>query len=118
MTAYSALQTLVSRDLSDPDRQTFDVDAVKDFIQQGLAAIARIAPDQFQEDLTPVAGQTEYPLRSAVFAATAVPEIRLVRVEVWRGTPSKFAFKIKAKAGQPARDSVAGWEVWAGSLEI
>jgi hypothetical protein len=118
MTAYSALQTLVSRDLSDPDRQTFDVDAVKDFIQQGLAAIARIAPDQFQEDLTPVAGQTKYPLRSAAFAATLVPEIRVVRVEVWRGTPSKFAFKIKAKAGQPARDSVAGWEVWAGSLEI
>lgn len=118
MTAYSALQTLVSRDLADPDRQTFDVDAVKDFIQQGLAAIARVAPQQFQEDLMPVANQTAYLLRSAAFSATAVPEIRLVRVEVWRGTPSAFAFKIKAKAGQPTRDSVAGWEVWNGTLEL
>jgi hypothetical protein len=117
VTAYSALQTFVSRDLADPGRQTFDVDAIKDFIQQGLAAVARVSPDQFQEDLTPVSGQLVYPLRSATFGTT-VPEIRLVRVEVWTGTPSRFKFKIKAKAGQPARDSIAGWEVWNGSLEI
>lgn len=118
MTAYSALQTLVSRDLSDPDRQTFDVDAVKDFIQQGLSAIARVAADQFQEDLAPLADTTSYLLRSDDFGAVPVPEIRLVRVEVWRGLPSRFAFKIKAKAGQPSRDSLAGWEVWNGSLEL
>lgn len=118
MTAYSALQATVSRDLADPSQQTFDVNAVKDFIQQGLAAVARIAPEQFQEDLSPVTAQTKYPLRSAAFAAALVPEIRLVRVEVWRGTPSRFAFKVKAKAGQPSRDSVSGWEVWNGSLEI
>lgn len=117
MTAFSTLQTLVSRDLADPNQQTFDSDAVKDFIQQGLAAIARIAPDQFQEDLTPVTSQVEYPLRAPIFGAL-VPEIRLVRVEVWTGTPSKFKFKIKAKAGQPTRDSIAGWEVWGGTLEI
>lgn len=117
MTTFGSLQTLVSRDLSDPSLQTFDVDAVKDFIQQGLAAIGRVAPDQFQEDVTPVSGTTSYLLRSAIFPA-AVPEVRLVRVEVWRGTPPAFAFKIKAKAGQPSRDSVAGWEVWNGSLEI
>ena len=118
MTAYSELQTLVSRDLADPDRQTFDVDAVKDFIQQGLAAIQRVAPQQFQEDLTPIADTWAYLLRSDDFAATPVPEIRLVRVEVWRGVPAKFAFKIKSKAGQPTRDSIAGWEVWNGTLEL
>jgi hypothetical protein len=117
VTAYSALQTLVSRDLSDPDRLTFDVDAVKDFIQQGLAAVARVAPMQFQEDLTPVDDQLVYPLRASIFA-TPQPEIRVVRVEVWTGTPSRFKFKIRAKAGQPTRDSIAGWDVWAGSLEI
>jgi hypothetical protein len=117
LTAYSALQALVSRDLADPSQQTFDVDAVRDFIQQGLAAIARVAPDQFQEDIDPVSGQFVYPLRSADFPV-AVPEIRLVRVEVWRGTPARFAFKVKAKAGQTARDSIAGWEVWNGKLEI
>jgi hypothetical protein len=118
MTAYSTLQANVARDLADPTNQTFDVLAVKDFIQQGLAAVQRVAPDQFQEDLDAVANQTAYPLRSAVFAAALIPEIRLVRVEVWRGTPSKFQFKVKAKAGQPARDSIAGWEVWNGTLEI
>jgi len=117
MTAYAALQTLVSRDLSDPDRNTFNVDAVKDFIQQGLAAVARVAPEQFQEDLDPVSGQTSYLLRDPLFDAP-VPEIRLVRVEVWTGTPPSFRFKIKGKAGMPTRDSVAGWEVWNGSLEI
>jgi hypothetical protein len=117
MTAYSDLQVAVSRDLSDPSRLTFDVDAVKDFIQQGLAEIARIAPMQFQEDLTPVADQLVYPLREDIFAV-AQQEIRLVRVEVWRGTPSRFAFKVKAKAGQPSRDSISGWEVWSGQLEL
>lgn len=118
MTAYSALRTLVSRDLADPSGLTFDVDAVKDFIQQGLAAISRVAPYQFQEDLTPVSGTTSYQLLTDLFASVRVPEIRVVRVEVWRGTPSRFGFKIKAKAGQPSRDSIAGWEVWNGSLEL
>lgn len=117
MTAFSALQTLVSRDLADPSRLTFDVDAVKDFIQQGLAEIARFAPEQFQEDLTPVAAQIKYPLRSTLFT-TPQPEIRLVRVEIWTGNPSRFKLKIKAKAGQPTRDSNAGWEVWSGALEL
>lgn len=117
MTTFAGLQTLVSRDLSDPSRVTFDVDAVKDFIQQGLAEIGRIAPMQFQEDLTPIAGQSKYALRAAIFPV-AQPEIRLVRVEVWRGTPPLFSFKIKAKAGQPSRDSLSGWEVWNGALEI
>lgn len=117
MTAYSELQVLVSRDLSDPDRQTFDVDAVKDFIQQGLAEIARIAPMQFTEDLDPVADQFVYPLRADIFPV-AQQEISLVRVEAWTGSPSRFAWKLRAKAGQPSKDSTSGWEVWAGQLEL
>lgn len=117
MTTYLSLQQTVARDLADPSNQTFDVNAVKDFIQQALAEIARIAPEQFQEDLVPVAQQLVYPLRTALFT-TAQPEMRLVRVEVWTGTPARFKLKIKAKAGQPSRDSIAGWEVWAGKLEL
>lgn len=117
MTAYSSLQATVAADLRDPSNLTFDVATIQSFIQQGLAAVSRFAPQQFQEDLTPVDGQLTYQLRSALFSAP-VPEIRLVRVEVWRGTPSRFAFKIKAKSGQPTRDSNAGWEVWNGTLEI
>lgn len=119
MTTYAGLQTLVSRDLADPSRQTFDVDAVKDFIQQGLAELGRIAPQQFQDDLTAVAGQLTYStILDNIFPGGTPQEVRLVRVEVWRGTPLRFAFKIKAKSGQPTRDSVAGWEFWAGKLEL
>lgn len=117
MTAFSALQTNVSRDLADPSRLTFDVDAVKDFIQQGLAEIGRIAPQEFQEDIVPVSNQLRYILRSAEFSAVAVPEIRLVRVEVWDSSPA-FRFSVKAKAGQPSRYSNSGWEVWGGYLEL
>lgn len=98
--------------------QTFDEDALKDFVQQGLAAVARFAPKQFQEDLTPVEDQLVYELLSDIFTSGPPQEIRVVRVEVWRGDPSRFAFKIKAKAGQPTRDSTGGWEVWAGQLEL
>ena len=114
---YSDFRLAVSQDLADPDGLKFDFNAIVSFVKQGLAAVGRVAPDQFQEDLDPVAGQLVYPLRTAYFDKP-VPEVRLVRVEVWTGTPLRFKFKIKAKAGQPARDSVAGWEVWNGSLEI
>lgn len=117
MTTYAELQTAVARDLSDPSNQTFNTDAVKDFIQQGLAEIARISPMQFQEDLSPVADQLVYPLRSDIFTVPQ-QELRLVRVEVWTGVPSRFKFKVKSKAGAATRDSYAGWEVWAGSLEL
>lgn len=94
------------------------MDAVKDFIQQALAAISRVAPEQFQEDIDPVDDTLAYRLRTLAFDNTPVPEIRLVRVEVWAGTPPRFRFKIKAKAGTLSRDSNAGWEVWNGTLEI
>jgi hypothetical protein len=118
LTTYATLQTYVSRDLADPSNATFDLNAVKDFIQQGLAEIARISPQQFQEDLDAIDNQLTYVLRSSLFGAVHVPEIRLLRVEVWSGTPSRFRFKIKSKAGQPSRDSQSGWEVWDGVLEI
>lgn len=117
MTTYLQLQTNVSRQLADPDKQTFDVDAVRDFISQGMSEIARIAPQQFQEDIDPIAGTLVYQLRVAQFPV-AQQELRLIRVEVWSGTPSRFVWKIRSKAGQPSRDSQSGWEVWAGSLEI
>lgn len=117
MTTYLQLQGSVAADLADPSNQTFDVNAIKTFIQAGLAEVQRFAPDMFQEDLAPVASQVLYPLRSAIFS-TPVPEVRLVRVEVWRGSPSRFAFKITAKAGQPSKTTESGWEVWDGQLEL
>lgn len=117
MTAYVDLQAKVSRDLSDPDRQTFTVDAIKDFIQQGMAELGRLAPQEFQEDIDPVADQLVYPLRSNVFSVP-VQEMQVIRVELWQGTPARFLMKVIAKSGQPTHNSIAGWEVWAGNLEI
>lgn len=117
MTTYLELRTAVSRVLADPDGLTFDTQTVKDFVSQGMAEIARIAAQQYTEDLDAVADQFTYPLRAAAFGAL-VPEIRLVRVEVWAGTPSRFAWTIKAKAGQTTRGSLGGWEVWGGTLEL
>lgn len=119
MTSFLNLQTYVSRELADPSKLTFDVDAVKDFIAQGLAALSRIAPDEYQEDITPVSGQFSYQLRSSIYTTGLTPrEVRLHRVEFWSGTPSRFAWKVRSKAGQPSGDSLSGWALFAGNLEI
>ena len=54
MTTYADLRSAVSRDLRDPDNQTFEDPIVKDLVNAALAQIGRIAPKRFQEDITPV----------------------------------------------------------------
>lgn len=119
MTTFVNLRAAVSRDLADPSGLTFDVNAVTDFISQGLAALSRIAPDQYQEDLDVQANVFSYQLRSALYTVGLSPrEIRLHRVEYWAGTPSRFGWKVRSKAGQPSQDSLSGWAVFAGNLEV
>lgn len=65
MTTFAALKTLVSKDLRDPDHETFDATAIGDIINAALAEIGRIAPSRFQEDITPSANVMEYRLRAA-----------------------------------------------------
>lgn len=113
------LRTEVARDLADPGNLTFDDNAIKDFVAQGLAALSRIAPDEYQEDIDPVDGQFSYQLRSSLYAPGLTPrEIRLHRVEFWSGTPSRFAWKIRSKAGQPSATSLSGWQTFGGNLEL
>ncbi len=68
MTTYAELQQKVSRTLQDPDNQVFEADVVKDMITAAWAEIGRIAPQRFQEDITPVADTLAYTLRSDDFA--------------------------------------------------
>ena len=62
-TTYGELQTKVSRALQDPSRVTFVTQTVKDMIQAAWAEIGRIAPERFQEDITPLADTQAYQLR-------------------------------------------------------
>lgn len=62
-TTYGELQTKVSRVLQDPSNVTFVVQTVKDMISAAWAEIGRIAPEHFQEDITPIADTQAYQLR-------------------------------------------------------
>jgi hypothetical protein len=114
---FGNLKTQVSSVIRDPSNKTFTGAIVGDMVQQGLAAIGRYAPEEYQEDLTPVANQLAYTLRSASFAA-AVPEIELTRVEIWDGslTPEKRLMVLTPGAQEPTTDTQSGWSVWNGTL--
>jgi hypothetical protein len=120
-TTYSQLQTKVSRALRDESNLTFGTDVVKDMIQAAWAEIDRIAPQRFQEDITPVADTLTYTLRDADFDY-AVDEIEVYRVEVWDATSSPhqpFRFVDPASAHPTGLSySQAGWVVWGGILEL
>lgn len=120
MSTYVELQTAVARELGDDDNDTFTAARVQDFIQDGLAELGRIAPERFQEDITPVADTLEYTLRSDVFDGLAVPEIELTKVELWDGsvTPNEPIKLLQPLDGEYTRLSDAGWKVWGGVLQL
>lgn len=120
-TTYGELQTKVSRALRDEGHKTFPIDVVKDMIQAGWAEIDRIAPQRFNENITPLADTLAYQLRTAYFDV-AVDEIELYRVEVWDSstTPQQpFKFVEPASAHPTGLTySQAGWFNWGGLLEL
>lgn len=123
MTTYLELQTQVSVDIGDEDNLTFPVDVVKDLCQEALAEVGRIAPERFQEDITPVADTLSYILRSDDFDGVAVPEIELARVEFWDGSqepamPVRFVQPASQLPMSTFAHSDAGWRVWGGRLEL
>jgi len=121
MTTYAELVQTVSRRIGDSANETFEEETVKDFIQDGLAEIGRVAPERFQEDIEPLADTLSYALRSADFA-DAVPEIEVYRVEVWDGsvTPQRAVKWLQPMSSHPAglAYSNAGWVLWSGTLEL
>jgi len=120
MTTFVNLRTAVARDIRDPGAKTF-VDAdVADLVNAALAEVGSIAPARFQEDITPVADTMEYDLRATEFPAGPVPEIEVVRVEVWdtAQTPNQDLYSIEPADGEYSNLSSVGWKVWDGVLSI
>lgn len=118
---YGELQTKVSRALRDEGNKTFSAEVVKDMIQAGWAEIDRVAPQRFQEDITPDPDTLSYTLRSGDFSST-VDEIEVYRVEVWDTTTTPhrpFRF-VEPGSAHPSglTYSQAGWFVWGGVLEL
>jgi hypothetical protein len=121
MTAFSDLKTTVARDLRDPDNKTFTTTDLGDLVNLALVEIGRIAPVRFQEDLTPVADQLAYVLRSDAFGAAApIPEIEVARVELWDTsvTPNKPLLRLRPYDAEYLAYSNVGWKVWDGTLEL
>jgi hypothetical protein len=119
-TTYGELKTRILASLQDPDGRTFTAPLVTELVEAALAEVGLIAPEQFQEDLTPVENQIVYPLRSDEFGAEVVQEIEVSRVEVWDGstTPETFISAISSAAQQPEAGMDGGWYTWNGSLYL
>ncbi|HET7070154.1 MAG TPA: hypothetical protein VFI40_04975 [Nocardioides sp.] len=120
MTTLATLRTSISTDLRDPANQTFTAPVVTDMVNAALAALSPIAPAQFQEDIMPVADTLQYLVQSDTFDGIAVPEIEVVRAEVWDGTttPISYLYALQRAAGEYVNDSSTGWKMWAGYLEL
>jgi hypothetical protein len=114
MTTLADLQVQVSREMRDPNNQTFTTALLTDYLNAGIADISRMAPRQFQEDIEPD-GSLSYALLT-----TADPRIRLVRVEIWDVAPNtvRMLIAIPSAASSLWSQTEAGWRVWNGNLEL
>lgn len=116
MTTFAALRTLVARDLRDPDKLVFDDPTLGDLVNAAIVEVGRIAPERFQDDITPVANTMNY----TVHTATPSAEVEVMRVELWDGsqTPERFVSWFTPASQSPANTSAAGWETWGGTLRL
>lgn len=115
---YGALKTRVAIVLQDPNARTFTDGLLEELILSALAEVGRIAPEEFTEDITPVADQLTYVVRSSDFSAVATPEVEVMRVEVWDASvaPEAFVSKVPAAAHTTSGGQDSGWYVWNGTL--
>lgn len=114
------LKTRVATVLQDPNGRTFTDLLVEELITSALVEVGRIAPDQFVEDLTPVANQLNYAIRYDDFLGDAIPEIEVMRVEVWDASqsPEAFVSKVLPAAHETSGGQDSGWYVWNGQLTL
>lgn len=121
MTTYLELRAKIARAIQDPDNETFSDDTIKDVVSSVWADLSRVAPQQFQEDITPLADTLSYPLRADIFPDPN-PDIELRNVEIWdtTATPNTVAYWVTPKKAhfQDLAHSQAGWEVWNGTLYL
>lgn len=113
MSTFDQLAATLARVLRDPNHDTFSLTEIGDMIVAGLTEVGRLAPDRFQQDIQPVAGQLEYPLHG-----TAEAEIEVLKVEVWNiaASPIRYVGKLHSTASEYSNASSVGWRVWNGTL--
>lgn len=116
---YGALKTRAAVMLQDPNARTFTAGLISELLQSALIEVGRIAPEQFKEDLTPVANQMKYAVRSAAFVGAAIPEIEVKRVEVWNADtlPETFITSVPPSSNEAIRAD-SGWVLWGGELYL
>src|SRR5262245_40136595 len=109
-TTFGELKTRLSLVLQDPSQKTFTEGLVEELIFAGLTEVGFLSPQQFTEDIDPVADQLTYALRAADFTTGAPPEIELARVEIWDPTvaPDQLIATVP-NAGLEYNSSDSGW---------
>lgn len=119
MTTRGQLKTAIARDLGDPSNLTFSDAHLGDFIDDATAAVGRIAPLKFDEQITPLLNTLDYDLQTAIFGGPE-PTVQVQRVEVWDGSvsPRNFLYWLTPQAQGYVNASGVGWEVRGGTLSI
>lgn len=119
-TTYGALKTRVANVLQDPSARTFTDTLLEELITSAIVEVGRIAPELFTEDITPVADQLTYVVRTSDFSGVAQPEIEVMRVEVWDASvsPEAFVSRLTPAAHTVSGGQDSGWYVWNGTLYI
>lgn len=119
MTTYLELRDKIARTIGDPDNDVFEDATIKDIVSSAWADLGRMAPEQYTEDITPLADTLTYALRADVFADPN-PDITLRNVEIWQASPEQHRYWVSPKTSHPQHlaHSDAGWEVWNGTLRI
>lgn len=119
MSTLSDLKASASLTLRDPSHKTFDDASLGEMVNEALAEVGRLAPNRFQEDITPVANTLSYQLQQSVFT-DAIPEIEVSRVELWDAStaPNRFLSLLSSKSTSILNRSDGGWEVWGGFLSL
>lgn len=118
-TTLGELKDRIANVMQDPDQKTFTDTLLGELVLAALVEVGRLAPEQFTEDITLVASQRAYAVRSDDFLGDAIPEIELTRVEVWDPTqePEALVAAVPDAGLQPVRAD-SGWSYWGGTLYL
>lgn len=116
-TTPADLKTRIATVLLDPSAKTFTAGLLTELLRAGLIEVGRILPQQYTEDLDPVAGQLEYVLGTGLGFTNGSIDIEPQRVEVWdlTGDVPAMVFQVNP-AGAEYSTADSGWSMWGGNL--
>lgn len=117
-TTPAELKTRIAKVLLDPDGKTFTPDLLDELLFAGLIELGRLVPQQYTEDLDPVANQLSYTLGTGLGFESST-DIEPMRVEVWDPTqePDALIFEVNP-AGREWSSADSGWSFWNGQLQL